>query len=74
MRIKVKLFGSFCQGRFTCETRDCLPGATILDVVRDLGLSEHELGITLVDRRRVGLEHLLADGETLVLFPSQGGA
>ena len=74
MRIKVKLFGSFCRGRFTCEPRDYLPGATILDVARDLGLSEHELGIMLVDRRRVGLEHLLADGETLVLFPSQGGA
>ncbi|WP_298433400.1 MoaD/ThiS family protein [Geobacter sp.] len=73
MNITVKLFATFRAGRFDIESRTYAEGTTVGDVVRELNLSEKELGIMLVNSRHVKLDHRLEEGDTLSLFPLLGG-
>jgi sulfur-carrier protein len=73
MKVTVKLFANFRNGRFEIEDRQYPEGATVGTVVDGLDLSRHELGIVLVNSRHVSVEHPLAEGDTLALFPLVGG-
>jgi molybdopterin converting factor small subunit len=73
MQITVKLFATFRTGRFTMENRQYPEGTTVGQVVRELEIPEAQLGILLVNSRHVDLERVLADGETLAIFPLVGG-
>jgi molybdopterin synthase sulfur carrier subunit len=73
MNITVKLFASFRTGRFDVETGDYPAGTTVADVADQLNLPQSELGIMMVNNRHVKLGHILADGDTLALFPLLGG-
>jgi molybdopterin converting factor small subunit len=73
MNITVKLFASFRTGRFDIETGDYPAGTTVADVADSLKLPHTELGIMMINNRHVKLDHLLADGDTLALFPLLGG-
>ncbi len=73
MTVTVKLFASFRTGRFSiqdCEYPEC---PTVGDIVATLAIPVAELGIMLVNSRHVKLDHRLADGDTLALFPLLGG-
>lgn len=73
MHITVKLFASFRTGRFEIETCDYPPGTTVADVADTLKLPQNELGIMMINNRHVKLERVLAEGDTLALFPLLGG-
>ncbi len=73
MNVTVKLFASFRTGRFDIETRDYPPGTTVADVVDSLNLPQSEMGIMMINHRHVKLERVLAEGDTLALFPLLGG-
>jgi len=73
MNVTVKLFASFRAGRFDIETGDYPAGTTVADVADSLKLPRTELGIMMVNNRHVKLDHQLADGDTLALFPLLGG-
>jgi len=73
MRVTVKLFASFRTGRFEIETGDYPPGTTVADVADALKLPHNELGIMMINSRHVKLERILAEGDTLALFPLLGG-
>lgn len=73
MNITVKLFASFRTGRFEIESRDYPPGTSVADVADALNLPRHELGIMMINSRHVKLDRLLAEGDTLALFPLLGG-
>lgn len=73
MKITVKLFATFRLGRFDIETRDYPAGTKVGQVVDELELSRDKLGILMVNSRHVDLERVLADGETLAIFPLVGG-
>jgi len=73
MKITVKLFASFRAGRFEIETREYPPGTTVADVADSLKLPQSELGIMMINHRHVKLERILAEGDTLALFPLLGG-
>jgi len=73
MQITVKLFATFRTGRFTMENRQYPEGTTVGQVVRELEIPEAQLGILLVNSRHVDLERVMADGETLAIFPLLGG-
>lgn len=73
MKVTVKLFASFRTNRFSIEEREYPEGTTVAQIVTELGLSEQELGIMLVNSRHVKLDRVLADGDTLALFPLLGG-
>lgn len=73
MRITVKLFATFRVDRFKVEERDVPSGTEVGHIVRDLELSENELGIVLVNGRHATLDQPLNEGDTLSLFPLVGG-
>lgn len=73
MKITVKLFATFRQGRFTIEERDYPQGTTVADIVDDLGLPHGQLGILMINSRHVDLDRGLEEGETLAIFPLVGG-
>ncbi|HXE95086.1 MAG TPA: MoaD/ThiS family protein [Dongiaceae bacterium] len=73
MNVTVKLFASFRAGRFDIETGDYPAGTTVADVADSLKLPRTELGIMMINNRHVKLDHVLADGDTLALFPLLGG-
>lgn len=73
MNITVKLFASFRTGRFDIENRDYPAGTTVADVADSINLPQSELGIIMVNNRHVKLDRVLADGDTLALFPLLGG-
>ncbi|HIJ81598.1 MAG TPA: MoaD/ThiS family protein [Desulfuromonadales bacterium] len=73
MQITVKLFASFRTGRFDIETREYPDGTTVGDVADQLNLTRGELGIMMINNRHVKCGHIIADGDTLALFPLLGG-
>ena len=73
MNVTVKLFASFRAGRFEIETGDYPSGTTVADVADRLKLPRTELGIMMINNRHVKLDHQLADGDILALFPLLGG-
>jgi sulfur-carrier protein len=73
MQITVKLFASFRNGRFKVAMQELPAAANCLGILQDLGLSEDEIGVVLVNGRHASLEHVLLDGDTLALFPLVGG-
>jgi molybdopterin synthase sulfur carrier subunit len=73
MQITVKLFATFRVGRFTIENCEYPEGTTVKDVVTALSLPEEKLGILMINSRHVDLDRVLAEGETLAIFPLVGG-
>jgi molybdopterin converting factor small subunit len=73
MKITVKLFASFRDGRFKEEVRDYPAGTPCRRIVLELGLREEELGVVMVNGRHAPLGQELQDGDNLALFPLVGG-
>jgi len=73
MKVTVKLFATFRVGRFKVEERDYPPGTNCRGIIADVGLTEQELGIVLVNGRHAPLDARLEEGDTLSLFPLVGG-
>jgi molybdopterin converting factor small subunit len=73
MHVTVKLFATFRVGRFKIEQRDYPSGTSCREVIGEVGLSEQEIGIILVNGRHAALDARLEEGDTLSLFPLVGG-
>ena len=73
MRITVKLFATFRNGRFDAEVREVPPGTTVSGIVEEMDLPGKEIGIVLVNSRHADLSRVLADGDTVAVFPLVGG-
>ncbi len=73
MRVTVKLFAMFRNGRFKVSEFDLPEGTTCQQIVAQVGLTEEELGIVMVNGRHAQLDRVMAEGETLSLFPLVGG-
>ena len=72
MRITVKLFATFRNGRFDSEVREVPPGTTVSNVVDGMRLPG-SVGILFVNNRHADLSRELSDGDTLAIFPLVGG-
>ena len=73
MSITVKLFASLSKARFDQDTWIYSPGITGRKIVQDIGIPEKEIRLIFINGRHATLEDLLADGDTLALFPPIGG-
>ena len=75
MKITLKLFAQYREGRFKEKEMEVKAGTTIERLIEDLGLDieRHPIGIILVDGKHVDLSHTMQEGETLSLFPKVGG-
>jgi sulfur-carrier protein len=73
MRITVKLFATFRDGRFKIEERDYPPGSSVGDILRSLEIDEAEIGMLFNKGRHVETDHMLAEGDVIGIFPLVGG-
>lgn len=73
MQITVKLFANFRNNRFKDALQTVAPDTTVGAIVAELGISEDELGVILINGRHGRLDQVLTDGVTLSLFPLVGG-
>ena len=73
MKIKVKLFASLREGRFTERIMECSPGMTVQEVLDGLEISSEEAAIIFVNNVHADLIQKLQDGDVAAFFPSIGG-
>lgn len=73
MNIDISLHGVLRIGRFEEAVREYPPGTRVQDVVEDLGLPEHLLGIVVINDRHAGVDSMLEDGDRLMLLPLLDG-
>jgi molybdopterin converting factor small subunit len=73
MNVTVKLFATFRVGRFKVDQREYPPSTICREIIADVGLTEQELGIVLINGRHAGLDARLEEGDSLSLFPLVGG-
>lgn len=73
MRITIKLFATFRDGRFKVEERELPEGGQVGDVLKSLGIALEEVAICLVNGRDANEHSILGERDTLSLFPPVGG-
>ena len=73
MKIRVKLFAYFRDGRFKVADFDYAENTACRQIVADVGLKEEDLGIVMVNGRHAPLGQQLKEGDCLSLFPLVGG-
>ncbi|WP_303720681.1 MoaD/ThiS family protein [Malonomonas rubra] len=73
MKILVKLFANFRQGRFKVQEFELSVTTTCAEVAAMLKIAEAELGVVLVNGRHAQLAQPLREGDTISLFPLVGG-
>jgi molybdopterin converting factor small subunit len=75
MKITVKLFAQYRDGRFKVKVKDYPEGTTAQDIMNELGISEERLplGVLMVNSKHEKEEYILQEGDMLALFPKVGG-
>lgn len=73
MKIKVKLFATFREGRGKEVFLDVEPSAQVKDVIVKLGIKEEEIAILLVNGKDGKFDSPLNEDDYLSLFPPVGG-
>jgi molybdopterin converting factor small subunit len=73
MKLTVKLFATFRQGRFAQEQREYPPGTCIEDIVDDLAIPKDEIGVLMVSGRQAELSDKPSEGDAVAIFPQVGG-
>ncbi|GAB6174283.1 MoaD/ThiS family protein [Paradesulfitobacterium aromaticivorans] len=73
MRVLIKLFATFREGRFKSEEWELPPGTTVTEVLVKLNVKPEEVSIQLVNGRDAAAGQILEDGDVIALFPPVGG-
>lgn len=73
MKILVKLFATFREGRENIQTLEVPEGSTPEDIFKIVGIEAAEVAIMLRNGRDRKNDIKLEDGDTLALFPPVGG-
>lgn len=73
IKIRVILAGLFRIDRFKEEVRHYPSGVTVRNVIEDLQLPAHLLGIVVINDVHADTDDVLADGDVLALFPLLDG-
>jgi molybdopterin synthase sulfur carrier subunit len=76
--VHTKLFATLRDYRPGLKIGEAFPvdlpdGATVADLVRQLGVPEKEVKLIFVNGLMRELDHVLADGDELGIFPPVGG-
>jgi len=73
VRVTIKLFATFRDGRFKVEEMELTEGTTVLDVIQPLNITPEEIAICLRNGKDANEHTVLNDGDTLAIFPPVGG-
>lgn len=76
--VQVKLFATLREYRPGLGIGEPFPvdlpdGATMRGLVRQLELPEEQVKLVFVNARSAGMDHLLANGDEVGIFPPVGG-
>ena len=73
MKVQVKLFAFFREGRFIKEDKELPVGTTAGQVVDDLNIERKEVGVLMLNSRHCKFEFVLQEGDIYAIFPVIGG-
>ncbi|GAV22624.1 MoaD/ThiS family protein [Carboxydothermus pertinax] len=73
MKIEIRLFATFREGRFKKEVWELPEGTKVIDVLQRLKINPEEVAILLVNGLDGTPEQVLNDGDYISLFPPVGG-
>jgi len=73
VKITVKLFATFRDGREKIQVFELEQGRTAEDVIAILGIEKSEIAIFLVNGRDGQFDKPLLEGDLIALFPPVGG-
>lgn len=73
MKLTVKLFATYREGRFETAELERPDGSTVENLLDDLAIPRAELGFVLVQGRHVELDSPLRANTTVSIFPKVGG-
>ncbi|MBO8144249.1 MAG: MoaD/ThiS family protein [Thermodesulfobacterium sp.] len=73
MKVEIRLFATFREGRFKKEVWELPEGTKVIDVLNLLGIKPEEVAILLVNGMNAEPEYVLKDGDYISLFPPVGG-
>lgn len=73
MKVEVRLFAYFREGRDKKQLLDLKESATIREVLNIIKIKEDEVSILLLNGRDGSADRELKDGDILALFPPVGG-
>lgn len=73
IKARVKLFATLQTGRFDIRDEQFADGTTVNDVIQKCGLSKDQVLLILINGRHADYTTVLADGDTVALFPPIGG-
>lgn len=73
MKITVKLFATFRDGRDKIQVFELVEGKTPEDVIAILGIERSEVAILLVNGRDGQFDKPLVESDLIALFPPVGG-
>lgn len=73
MKIEVRLFAYFRNGREKIQVLDVDNKTTILEILNMLNINEDEVALLLLNGFDGPIDRELKDGDILALFPPVGG-
>jgi sulfur-carrier protein len=73
MKIEVRLFATFRQGREKKQFIDFEEGVTVSDVLKKVNIQDDEVAILLINGRDGEFDRKLVDSDVLSIFPPVGG-
>ena len=73
MKVEVRLFATFRNGREKKQFMEYKEGVTVREIVNKLNIKEEEVAILLINGRDGMIDKELVDGDVIALFPPVGG-
>ena len=73
MQLTVKLFAYFRDNRFKVKVADYPEGTTVETIIRSLGISPDEVGVTMIKSRHCLMTDCPRQNDQLAIFPVIGG-
>ncbi|MBU0946568.1 MAG: MoaD/ThiS family protein [Proteobacteria bacterium] len=73
MKVTIKLFAFFREGRFKIEEREYPEATTVSEVVAGLGIDFEEVGVLMINSRHCQFETRIEKGDNVAIFPVIGG-
>lgn len=73
MRVEVRLFAYFRDGRWKSQDVEFKEASTLEDIVKEIGIRPEEISIGLINGIDGSLDREVKDGDVVALFPPVGG-
>ncbi|WP_092925232.1 MoaD/ThiS family protein [Romboutsia hominis] len=73
MKIEIRLFATFREGREKKQVLEIAEDMKIIDILKILNIDKEEVSILLLNGMDGGFDRKLKDGDILSIFPPVGG-